>query len=146
MNNLSEFYQTIKGFCEDHNMINQFMLLGSERDIQSREFDYRTFVMIPSRSNISRDLARPIYTLTFDCAILDKCKGEDALASIKSTEENIFVAGQLQDFLTQEDENCYVEDIDVENYISEDTNVTSVYFQLTMSFARKNYNAGIDNA
>lgn len=144
MNNLSAFYDTIKGFCDDHNMVNQFLLLGSERDLEGKEFDYRTFVMIPSRSNISRDLARPIYSLTFDCVILDKCKSEDPLASINSTEENIFVVGQLQDFLTQEGENCYVEDVEVENYITEDTNVTSVYFELTVAFARKNYNAGID--
>lgn len=144
MNNLSAFYDTIKGFCDDHNMVNQFLLLGSERDLEGKEFNYRTFVMIPSRSNISRDLARPIYSLTFDCVILDKCKSEDPLASINSTEENIFVVGQLQDFLTQEGENCYVEDVEVENYITEDTNVTSVYFELTVAFARKNYNAGID--
>lgn len=146
MNNLSEFYGVVKDFCSNHNMINQFMLLGSERDLEGTEFNYRTFVMIPSRSNISRDLARPLYTLTFDCVILDKCKGEDELSSIQSTEENLFVVGQLQDFLIQQDENCYVEDVDVENYVTEDSNVTSVYFELTMSFARKNYNAGIDNA
>lgn len=144
MNNLSAFYDTIKGFCDDHNMVNQFLLLGSERDLEGKEFNYRTFVMIPSRSNVSRDLARPIYSLTFDCVILDKCKSEDPLASINSTEENIFVVGQLQDFLIQEGENCYVEDVEVENYITEDTNVTSVYFELTVAFARKNYNAGID--
>ena len=145
MKNLTVFYNTIKGFCDDHNMINQFMLLGSERELNSEDFDYRTFVMIPNRSNISRDLARPVYTLTFDCAILDKCDGNSELSSITSTEENIFVVGQLQDFLTATDENCYIEDIDVENYVTEDNNVTSVYFELTVAFARKNYNAGIDN-
>ena len=145
MNNLSDFYQLVKDFCENHNMINEFLFLGSEQELENREFNYRTFVMIPSNSNISRDLSRPVYTLSFDCALLDKSVGDSEIALVKSTEENLFVVGQLQDYLIQEDETCYIDDVDVVNMISEDENITSAMFELTMSFARKNYNAGIDN-
>ena len=145
MNNLSDFYQLVKDFCENHNMINEFLFLGSEQELENREFNYRTFVMIPSNSNISRDLSRPIYTLSFDCALLDKSIGDSEIALVKSTEENLFVVGQLQDYLIQEDETCYIDDVDVVNMIGEDENITSAMFELTMSFARKNYNAGIDN-
>jgi len=145
MNNLSDFYQLVKDFCENHNMINEFLFLGSEQELENREFNYRTFVMIPSNSNISRDLSRPIYTLSFDCALLDKSVGDSEIALVKSTEENLFVVGQLQDYLIQEDETCYIDDVDVVNMIGEDENITSAMFELTMSFARKNYNAGIDN-
>jgi len=145
MNNLSDFYQLVKDFCENHNMINEFLFLGSEQELENREFNYRTFVMIPSNSNISRDLSRPVYTLSFDCALLDKSIGDSEIALVKSTEENLFVVGQLQDYLIQEDETCYIDDVDVVNMISEDENITSAMFELTMSFARKNYNAGIDN-
>jgi len=145
MNNLSDFYQLVKDFCENHNMINEFLFLGSEQELENREFNYRTFVMIPSNSNISRDLSRPVYTLSFDCALLDKSVGDSEIALVKSTEENLFVVGQLQDYLIQEDETCYIDDVDVVNMIGEDENITSAMFELTMSFARKNYNAGIDN-
>lgn len=145
MNNLSDFYQLIKDFCNNHNMINEFIFLGSEQELENREFNYRTFVMIPSSSNISRDLSRPIYTLSFDCALLDKSIGDSEIALVNSTEENLFVVGQLQDYLIQQDENCYIDDVDVVNMISEDENITSAMFELTMSFARKNYNVGIDN-
>mgnify|MGYP000897937149 CR=1 FL=1 len=145
MNNLSDFYQLVKDFCDSHNMINEFLFLGSEQELENREFNYRTFVMIPSSSNISRDLSRPIYTLSFDCALLDKSIGDSEIALVKSTEENLFVVGQLQDYLIQQDENCYIDDVDVVNMISEDENITSAMFEVTMSFARKNYNAGIDN-
>jgi len=145
MNNLSDFYQLIKDFCDNHNMINEFIFLGSEQELENREFNYRTFVMIPSSSNISRDLSRPIYTLSFDCALLDKSIGDSEIALVNSTEENLFVVGQLQDYLIQQDENCYIDDVDVVNMISEDENITSATFELTMSFARKNYNVGIDN-
>ncbi len=144
MNNLSDFYHLIKQFCTDHNMINQFLFLGSEEDLQNREFNYRSVVLIPSKSNVSRDLSRPIYTLSFDCAILDKCINADELALVKSTEENLFVVGQLQDYLIQQDENCYIEDVDVMNMITEDDNITSAMFEITVSFARHNYKKGID--
>jgi len=144
MNNLSDFYQLIKEFCADHNMINQFLFLGSEEDLQNREFNYRSVILIPSKSNVSRDLSRPIYTLSFDAAVLDKCMSSDELAFVKSTEENLFVVGQLQDYLIQQDENCYIEDVDVMNISSEDENITSAMFEVTVSFARNNYKKGID--
>ena len=144
MNNLSDFYHLIKEFCTDHNMINQFLFLGSEEDLQNREFNYRSVVLIPSKSNVSRNLSRPIYTLSFDCAILDRCINSDELALVKSTEENLFVVGQLQDYLIQQNENCYIEDVDVMNMITEDDNITSAMFEITVSFARSNYKKGID--
>ena len=144
MNNLLSFYEKIKQFCEDHHMINQFILLGSPEQIKNREFDYRSFLMIPSSSSMSRDLSRPIYTLTFNCTVLDKCAPGGEEAFVVSTEENLFVIGQLQDFLIQDDEGCYIDDVSVGSFYNEDENITAAYFDLTVSFARKNYNAGID--
>ncbi len=144
MNNLLSFYEKIKKFCEDHHMINQFILLGSPEQIKNREFDYRSFLMIPSSSSMSRDLSRPIYTLTFNCTVLDKCATGEQEAFVVSTEENLFVIGQLQDFLIQDDEGCYIDDVSVGSFYNEDENITAAYFDLTVSFARKNYNAGID--
>ena len=86
MNNLLSFYEKIKQFCEDHHMINQFILLGSPEQIKNREFDYRSFLMIPSSSSMSRDLSRPIYTLTFNCTVLDKCATGEQEAFVVSTE------------------------------------------------------------
>lgn len=146
MNNLSDFYNLVKDFCDNHNMINEFMLLSSLNDIDNRVFNYRTFVVVPSRSNISRDLSRPVYSLSFECALLDRCQSSDELASIKSIEENLFVVGQLQDYLIQQNESCYFEDVDVEGYVSENENITGALFEFTIDFARKNYNADIDNA
>lgn len=144
MNNLLSFYEKIKQFCEDHHMINQFILLGSPEQIKNREFDYRSFLMIPSSSSMSRDLSRPIYSLTFNCTVLDKCATGGEEAFVVSTEENLFVIGQLQDFLIQDDEGCYIDDVSVGSFYNEDENITAAYFDLTVSFARKNYNAGID--
>ena len=144
MNNLLSIYEKIKQFCDDNHMINEFLLLGSPNEVGSREFNYRSFIMIPSNSSMSRDLSRPIYTLSFDCTILDKCSSDSELSFVASTEENLFTVGQLQDFLIQEDEGCYIDEVEVGSFYNEDDNVTAAYFELTVSFARKNYNAGID--
>jgi hypothetical protein len=144
MNNLSDFYELVKDFCDSHNMINEFLFLGSNQDLSNREFNYRSVAMVPSSSNISRDLSNPVYTLSFDTVIIDKCIGSDEVSLVKSTEENLFVVGQFQDFLIQQNENCYIEDVDVFNYTSEDDNITSAMFTLTVSFARGNYKKGID--
>jgi len=146
MNNLSDFYLLVKNFSESHHMINEFLLLGSMKDLDSREFNYRSLVMIPSSSNISRDSNRPVYTLTFDCVLLDRCSDGTSLSTVLSTEENLFVIGQLQDFLIQQDENCYFNDVDVESYTAENDNINGAIFELTMTFARKSYKLGIDNA
>ena len=146
MNNLSDFYRLVKDFCDNHNMINEFILLSSLNDIDNRVFDYRTLILVPSRSNISRDLNRPIYTLSFDCALLDKCPNNSESASVHSIQENLFVVGQLQDYLIQQDENCYFDEVEVQGYASENDNITAALFEVTMSFARKGYNTGIDNA
>jgi len=145
MNNLLSFYDKVKEFCTTHHMINEFMLLGSAEELGSREFNYRSFIMIPSRSNISRDLSRPIYTLTFNCTILDRCQVSDEQGYVISTEENLFVVGQLQDYLIQDDENCYIDDVEVGSFYNEDENITAAYFDLTISFARKNHNVAINN-
>ncbi len=145
MNNLVSFYKTVEQFADDHNMINQFLMLGSEQDLESIVFDYRTLVLIPSSSNISRDLSRPIYTLSFDCALIDRCPTDDTLAAITSIEENIFVVGQFQDYLIQVDENCYIDEVDITRVMEDDENITTAFFNLTVSFSRKNYNVGIDN-
>ena len=144
MNNLLSFYRKMRQFAENHNMINEFMLLGSVDEMSGREFDYRTLILIPTMSNVSRDLSNPIYTLTFQLTILDKCEKDDEEGFVISTEENLFVVGQIQDYLIQYNEDCYIADVDVNSFLNSDANITAVQSELTISFARKNYKVGID--
>lgn len=144
MNNLLSFYRKMRQFAENHNMINEFMLLGSVDEMSGREFDYRTLILIPTMSNVSRDLSNPIYTLTFQLTILDKCEKDDEEGFVISTEENLFVVGQIQDYLIQYNEDCYIADVDVNSFLNSDANITAIQSELTISFARKNYKVGID--
>ena len=70
---------------------------------------------------------------------------EDELSYIQSTEENIFIMGQLQDYLTQQGEDVEFDDVELNSSVSEDYNVTIAMTDFTVNLARKPYNRGIDN-
>jgi len=74
MNNLISLYKDIKTFADGHRMVNQFLLVGSEDDINQREFDYRTLVMIPMEANLSRDLLTSLFILFSITLMLDLSK------------------------------------------------------------------------
>ena len=145
MNNLTQLYQQIKGFAEDHLMINEFLLINSEDELSQRELNYRSMIMLPLEANLSRELSSPIYTLDFGIIIIDKTIVEDELSYIQSTEENIFIMGQLQDYLSQQGEDVEFDDVELTSSVSDDYNITIAMTDFTVNRARKPYNRGIDN-
>lgn len=144
MNNLTELYKEIKSFADNHSMVNQFIMVASEDDLQQYDFDYRTLVMIPSSSNLSRDLNSPIYTLSFTLVVIDRTVLDDGLASIQSIEENIFVVGQLQDKLLQLDREVVFNDIELISSALEDYNITTAFCDFDVVLPRSPYIKGID--
>lgn len=144
MNNLTQLYQQIKGFAEAHLMINEFILISSEDELAQREINYRSMVMLPLEANLSRELSNPIYTLDFGIIVIDRTIIENELSYINSTEENIFVMGQLQDFLTQQGMDVDFGDVELTSSVSEDYNITIAMTDFSVNIARKPYNRGID--
>lgn len=144
MNNLTELYGEIKSFADNHNMVNQFIMTASEDDLQQYDFNYRTMVMIPSSSNLSRDLNSPVYTLSFTLVVLDRTLEDDSLASIQSIEENIFVVGQLQDKLLQLGKDVVFNDIELISSVFEDYNITTAFCDFDVVLPRNPYVRSID--
>jgi hypothetical protein len=144
MNNLVEFYEFTKDFAERHMMVNEFFVLGNEEELQGLDFDYRAFVLIPLGSNISREGNRPVYTVEFLILVGDKADENDAMQLLSSTEENIFVIGQFQDYLQQEMKDAEFGDIEIVNQLRDDYNITSAYTRFTMTFERKSYTRPIN--
>lgn len=144
MNNLYDIYSVIKTFADDHNMVNEFVYIKTEEELSSKEFDYRTLVIMPLEANITRQLNTPIYTLDFGIIVLDKVPTGDDYASIKSIEENIFLVGQLQDYLLQVGVDVDFESIDLYTAPGEDYNITSASADFTINVARSPYTKGID--
>lgn len=145
MNNLYDTYAVIKEFAQDHNMINEFVYVKSEDELRDLEFDYRSMVIMPLEANITRRLNNPIYTLDFGVVVLDKVSKGDDYESVVSTEENIFVIGQLQDYLLQQNIDSDFETIDLYTAVGDDYNITSATADFSINIARKPYKGNIDN-
>lgn len=145
MNNLTIIYNEIKGFAQDHNMINEFILVGSEDELSKIDFNYRTMVIMPLEVNLSRELNNPVYELDFAIVIIDRVKLHDSSAYITSTEENIFVMGQLQDFLIQNERDVSFEQVDLTTSSADDYNITVAMADFSIKLARKPYVRDIDN-
>ena len=143
MTNLSGFYDLTKSFCDSHPMINQFLFIGSEEELDAIEFDYRTFIIVPESSNISRDGNRPIYNISFDCLIIDKYVYRNEQSLMKCVEENMFIAGQFQDHLIQSNENVDFQDIEIGSLGNYDYNVSTAMFGIDIDFPRSPYTKGI---
>jgi len=139
MNNLISLYKDIKTFADGHRMVNQFLLVGSEDDINQREFDYRTLVMIPMEANLSRDLNSPIYTLDFGVIVIDKTIVDNDLAYIQSSEENINIVGQLQDYLQQQGRDVAFDNVEMTTSMDKDYNITIAMTEFTVNLARSPY-------
>lgn len=144
MNNLTRLYSDIKNFADSHGMVNQFLLLGSENDINQKEFEYRTLIMIPLEANLSRDLNSPIYTLDFNITLIDKIISDDDSSYISSTQENINVIGQLQDYMLQRQEDVSFDNIEITTGMAEDYNITIAMCDFTVNLARSPYIKDID--
>ena len=141
MKTLSDLYGEVKTFAESHPLVNEFVLVSSEEDLETREFEFRSLVLIPSRSNISREANRPTYEITFSVVVFDRVDRKEDLSIILSSEENIFVIGQLQDYLLQElgDSDVEFNDIDIVNAAGSDYNVTSAVCEFTVALPRSPY-------
>ena len=139
MNNLVRLYNYIKTFSDNHQMVNEFVMVGSEDEINQREFDYRTLIMMPLQANLSRDLNSPVYTLDFGIIVIDKTIINDDIAYISSTEENVNVIGQLQDYLMQEGLDVDFESVEITTGMAEDYNVTIAMSDFSVTLARSTY-------
>jgi hypothetical protein len=73
--------------------------------------------------------------------VFDRVDRKEDLSIILSSEENIFVIGQLQDYLLQElgDSDVEFNDIDIVNAAGTDYNVTSAVCEFTVALPRSPY-------
>lgn len=145
MNSLVQLYGKVKSFAESHNLVNEFILVGSEGDIQNLELNYRSLIMMPLEANISRDLNSPVYTLEFGVMVIDKYSTGVSLSQILSAEENINVIGQLQDYLLQDGTDVDFDSVELTTGIAEDYNISVAMADFTVNIARAPYIRDIDN-
>jgi hypothetical protein len=139
MEGLSSLYNKIKEFSTNHGMVNEFVFARNEQELRNRQFEYRTIVLMPVESNISRDLNSPIYTIDFSLVVLDRAIYDNDDNAVSVIEENIFVIGQLQDFLIKEDYSVEFEDIDIMTINDDNYSVSSAIGNFSVQLSRKPY-------
>lgn len=144
MNNLRNLHDTLRDFAERHEMINESILVKSEEEIESYEFNYRTMIVMPLEANISRENNSPTYYIDFGVVLLDKVPAENDEAYINSVDENIFIMGQLQDHLGQSDFDVEFGNVDLNVDRMSDHNITSAIADFSFTLARKPGNRTIN--
>jgi hypothetical protein len=144
MNNLTKLYTDIKDFADRHNMVNEFFLVNTEDELNQRDFNFRSMAFMPIDANISRESNSPVYTLDFGVILIDRMIPNDELQSISIAEENLFVIGQLQDFLLQEGYEVDFNDVDIVSSLGEEYNISSAMTTFSVVLGRTAYTKGID--
>ncbi len=144
MNDLKEIYSKLLEFGENHSMVNQALFLMHESELEHIDIEFRCIVFIISSSNLSRELNSPSYSIDFDVMVMDKVDRWDNMRNFESVQENIFVIGQLQDFIQQKGMDVAMDDIDLINESADDYNITSAASGMSFTLSRPCYNRDID--
>lgn len=144
MNNLRNLYEALKDFGERHEQVSEFILVKSEAELESREFKYRSMIVMPLEANISREDNSPTYYIDFGVVLIDKVPAEKDGALINSIDENIFVLGQLQDHLEQSGYDVEFGNVSLQTDRMDDYNITSSICDFTFTLARKPSNRTIN--
>lgn len=144
MNDLKEIYNKLLEFGENHNMVNQALFLMHENELEHIDIEFRCIVFIISSSNLSRELNSPSYTIDFEVMVMDKVDRWDNMRNFESVQENIFVLGQLQDYMQQNNMDVDMDEIDLINESSDDYNINSAASSLSFTLSRPCYNKDID--
>ena len=144
MNNLRGIYEAIKDFGERHEMVNEVILVKSEDELESREFNYRTMVVVPIEANISREDNSPVYYIDLGVVMVDKVPSDNDEANINSIDENIFIIGQLQDHLEQTEYDVDFGNVDLNSESLDSYNITTAMADFTFTLVRKPFNRTIN--
>lgn len=145
MNDLITIYGLFKEFGDNHNMINEFKLIGSLEDLQTIEITHRGLYINLNSANISRDNNSPVYEIYFDVILVDKVVIGDELGLMSSNQENLFIMGQLQDFFGQNlNGEERFDEINTQGFSADDFNITTATTSCSFVVARNPYNRDIN--
>lgn len=132
-------------FANNHRMVNDFRYLTDADEVDGLNVDYRTLIVSPSVASIDRLENTPIYSISFVIAVIDKCQHSNKYSSILSTQENLFVLGQLQDYIQQATAYDYsFGNVQLTGSTADDYNITAAITDLSVVASRLPFNREID--
>lgn len=132
MTTLFDFYKQLKGFVEGHRMINKFKVVGSIEEVDTMNVDARSLFISVESSNISHRLNTN--KVTFALFVVDKCLADDQESLVISMQENLFVVGQIQDFILSLDNDVEFEEVSIAQAPNDDYNLTAAVCSFEVDF------------
>ena len=140
MTDLTNITETLMEFGENHKMINGVHLIRDVQEIQHLTFVYRSFCIHLTGARIPRSEGDSVYELDFNLFIIDKV-AEGTREFLDSNQENLFILGQLQDYLQQDffEYDFSMADIDLSPVSSDEYNLTGATATLTVRTSRDGY-------
>lgn len=140
----AELVRAMMDFAEAHNMIGKAQWIRGESDLENFVFDEKTIIFLTDSANISRQDGRPIYTMSYIVAVVDKGASSGELGMNSAVEENLFVLGQLQDYLGQQGFDVDIEDVDVQTDFDDSGDLVVVSTNMTANLSRNSANKDIN--
>ena len=137
MNELSHLAKSIKNFCESHTMVESFVYVDDVSRIPELGEAFRRVILFPLTFEINNDT----YAVSFGMVVQDKVRGLDFTAHIKSQEANMYIIGEIEEYLYQIDNDITITDTEFvpndENDAGE--NVTAAVATVNAQFHRYRY-------
>lgn len=137
MNELSHLAKSIKNFCDSHSMVESFEYVDDVARIEQLGSAFRRVIIFPLSYEINADT----YLVSFGLVVQDKIRGLDFVAHIKSQEANMYIIGELEEYLYQIDNDITITDT---TFVPDDTNdagenVTAAVATINAQFHRYRY-------
>ena len=132
MTTLFDFYKHLKGFAEGHRMIEAFKVVGSIEEVDTMNVDSRSLFISVESSNISHKLNTN--KVTFALFVVDKCLADDQESLVISMQENLFVVGQVQDFILSLDNDVEFEEVSIAQAPTDEYNLTAAVCSFEVDF------------
>lgn len=147
MTELRNVIDEILKFGDEHRMINEVLIVADEDEYASLTFKYRSLLLVVDGARIPRDSAEPIYEVDLNLLMIDKTITGDKVAYIDSVQENLFIMGQLQDYIQQSlpQYDFEMANIDLTPIASYEHNITGAESVLTIRIDRDSYKNEINN-
>jgi len=142
MTTLFDFYKELRGFAEGHRMIEFFKVVGTIEEISTMNLDHRSMLISVDSTDIAHQ--NNMMAVTFSLFVVDKCIADDQDSLIVSIQENLFVVGQVQEFILSLDNDVEFEEVVVAQAPETEYTSTAAVCSFTVLFD-KNIGCGVDS-
>jgi hypothetical protein len=139
MTTLFDFYKELRGFAESHRMVDFFKVVGSIDEVSTMNLDHRSMMISVDSTDIAHQ--NNMMAVTFSLFVVDKCLADDQDSLIISIQENLFVIGQVQDFILSIDNEVEFEEVVVAQAPETEYTSTAAVCSFTVLFD-KNISCG----